>query len=117
MMNLWIDVDRYENTLIARLKGELDSNTAVFLRRELEQQLSDWNIQHLVLNFQDLTFMDSTGLGVILGRYKQVKQRDGELVICATSTTIDKMLRLSGMYKIIPIKSNEEEALQVVGVM
>ena len=54
-----------------------------------------------ILDFQDVTFMDSSGIGLILGRYKQMKELGGEIVVKNTSRQVDCVLRLSGLYQII----------------
>jgi stage II sporulation protein AA (anti-sigma F factor antagonist) len=60
--------------------------------------------------------MDSSGLGVILGRYKQIKQLGGEMVICAISPSVQRLFDMSGLFKIMRLESNEEFALQRLGV-
>lgn len=60
--------------------------------------------------------MDSSGLGVILGRYKQIKEKKGEMVVCAISPTIKRLFEMSGLFKIIKLELSEENALQRLGV-
>jgi stage II sporulation protein AA (anti-sigma F factor antagonist) len=60
--------------------------------------------------------MDSSGLGVILGRYKQVKNSGGEMVVCAISPTVKRLFEMSGLFKIIRLEENEQFALQTLGV-
>ena len=74
------------------------------------------DIRHIVLNLEHVSFMDSSGLGVILGRYKQIKQVNGEMVVCAISPPIQRLFDLSGLFKIIRLEPTEENALQRLGV-
>ena len=60
--------------------------------------------------------MDSSGLGVILGRYKQIKAMGGEMVVCAISPAVKRLFDMSGLFKIIRFEPNEENALQKLGV-
>ena len=60
--------------------------------------------------------MDSSGLGVILGRYKRIKQLNGSMVICAISPSIYRLFELSGLFKILQIVDSEEQALKTLGV-
>ncbi|MDQ0339163.1 stage II sporulation protein AA (anti-sigma F factor antagonist) [Caldalkalibacillus uzonensis] len=115
-MALHVELSTKEDVLIIRLAGELDHHTAEQLRRKAEQKLSEENINHILLNLADLTFMDSSGLGVILGRYKQISQQGGQMIVCAISPTIYRLFELSGMFKILKFVDSEEQALETLGV-
>lgn len=115
-MCLIFDFEKRGNALCVRLKGELDHHSADDLREKLTTLIETEDIHHLILNLGQLDFMDSSGLGVILGRYNQIKTRNGEMFICAVSSTVGKMFEMSGMYKIIRSVSSEEEALHGLGV-
>lgn len=106
-----VQLIRKRYNLIVRLKGELDHHTANLFRRPVEKELKKDIIQNLILNLESLTFMDSSGLGVILGRYKQIKERGGKVVICGLDKHNQKILQLGGLLKIIPVCSDEDEAL------
>ena len=80
------------------------------------QAIESHDIRHIVLNLEQVSFMDSSGLGVILGRYKQIKQVHGEMVVCAISPPIQRLFDLSGLFKIIRLEPTEENALQRLGV-
>jgi stage II sporulation protein AA (anti-sigma F factor antagonist) len=60
--------------------------------------------------------MDSSGIGVILGRYNQVKRQGGVLLVCNLNNTIERIVRLSGLYKILVITKDEEQAENYLGV-
>lgn len=97
--------------LIFRVKGELDLNTAEEFRRRAEDAMYQHRCYSLVLNLRKLDFLDSAGLGAILGRYRQVSQRQGRMVIVAPPTHIQTVLEMSGIRKIIPIFASEQKAL------
>ncbi len=115
-MSLQIDITVEQNILIIRLNGELDHHTSEQLRREVEHKIDTEGIEHILLNLEKLTFMDSSGLGVILGRYKQISQKNGRMIVCAISPSIYKLFELSGMFKIVDIADSEEQALVKLGV-
>ena len=73
------------------------------------------DIRHIVLNLEHLTFMDSSGLGVILGRYKQIKQVNGEMVVCAISPPIQRLFDMSGLFKIITIRADRRKCFAKIG--
>ncbi|WP_332692463.1 anti-sigma F factor antagonist [Halalkalibacter lacteus] len=115
-MSLRIDLEKKGSVLLVRLEGELDHHTAEELRGQIEQKLVDGQVKHIVLNLELLTFMDSSGLGVILGRYKQVKANAGEMVVCAISSSVKRLFEMSGLFKIIRLEESEQFALQTLGV-
>lgn len=105
-----------DHVLCIRLKGELDHHTAAELKDQAEAAIQKHDIQHIVMNLEELGFMDSSGLGVILGRYKQIKQKRGEMVVCAISPSVKRLFDMSGLFKIIKLELSEENALQRLGV-
>lgn len=115
-MSLHIDIEVKHDVLCIRLDGELDHHTAEELRELASKAIEQHDIRHIVLNLEHLTFMDSSGLGVILGRYKQIKQVHGEMVVCAISPAIKRLFDMSGLFKIIRLEQTEEFALQRLGV-
>ncbi|WP_157109951.1 anti-sigma F factor antagonist [Thermanaeromonas toyohensis] len=102
--------------LIARIKGEVDLSTAERLRQELEASLDHARAHLLYLDLEGVSFMDSSGLGVILGRYRRLSQKGGKVVICRPQPQVRRLLDLSGLSKIIDIVGEEpEEYLQKGG--
>lgn len=115
-MSLNIDLEVKNDVLCIRLVGELDHHTAEDLRNLATNAIEKHQIRHILLNLEHLSFMDSSGLGVILGRYKQIKQLHGEMVVCAISPAIERLFDLSGLFKIMRLEPTEEFALQSLGV-
>ncbi len=115
-MGLTIDLEVKEDVLCLRLGGELDHHTAEKLRKAVSKTLAVHHIQHMVLNLEHLEFMDSSGLGVILGRYKEISQMHGEMVVCAISPPVKRLFEMSGLFKIIRLESSEKFALERLGV-
>lgn len=117
MSLLSIQTEMYNSVLLVRLRGELDHHTAANLRQSIDTILHDRKeVIHLILNLQELTFMDSSGIGVILGRYKEIDKKKGQLVICALNPMIYRIIEMAGMFKIISIATTEQEALSELGV-
>jgi len=88
-------------TLTIRLKGDLDHHSAGELREEMDRLLSDPAVRRVVLDMSALGFMDSSGIGLILGRYKLLRRRGGQLLIRSGNRRVDRILQLSGLYEII----------------
>lgn len=106
-----ISVEQKDTYAIARLYGELDLNTAGPVRDTLDQAVADSHTLGLVLNLSGVTFMDSTGLGVILGRFRRLKERGGQMVIVGASPQVKPVLELSGILRIMPWYADETEAV------
>ncbi len=105
-----------KSTLFIRLKGELDQDTCTELRIKLLEVIVKYNIINIVFNLKDLEFMDSSGIGIIIGRYNQLKQRNGKIILCSLNPNIDKIITLSGLTKICTIKQNEDLAKKYLEV-
>lgn len=116
VMSLMIGLEVKNDVLCIRLSGELDHHSADELREKATNAIESYGIRHIVLNLEQLSFMDSSGLGVILGRYKQIKQHHGEMVVCAISPAVQRLFDMSGLFKIIRLEPTEEFALQRLGV-
>lgn len=108
-----IELKMIRNTLIIRLQGEFDLVNAENIRSLIDEKLQEKQINNLILNLNKVSFVDSSGLGVILGRYKKVKAKNGQMYIVGAQPVVKKILTLSGINKLIPLFSNEGEVLKV----
>ena len=88
-------------TLVVKLAGEIDQSCAEEIRSDIDREIQIKNVHNLILDFASVTFMDSSGLGMIIGRYKQIKARNGKTMIIRAQPQVDKVLELSGLKKII----------------
>jgi len=116
-MSLHTTIKHYRNILIVELNGELDHHTADTVRQEMDEAIIKASVKHLIINAKQLEFMDSSGIGVILGRYKLIKAKQGKMLICNMNETIAKLLELSGIFKIIDTYENESDALSSLEVI
>ncbi|SET55525.1 anti-sigma F factor antagonist [Paenibacillus sp. NFR01] len=110
-MNAHVEMEHQRSVLIVRLSGELDHHAAEFVRLELDEAIMRRQAKHLVLSLKDLQFMDSSGLGVILGRYKLIRGKGGKMVICDASAPVKRLLEMSGLFKIMSLYEDESAAL------
>lgn len=89
------------NTLTFHLIGELDEHAAEYARRTMDRLLENGHYDGVVLDMSRLSFMDSTGIGVIIGRYKILKRYNCPLYVANPTVTVNKLLTLSGLYEIM----------------
>ncbi len=109
-MGLNLQMALRKNVLIIRLKGELDQASVTTLKYRVSEVIDKYRIKNLVINMNDVPFMDSSGIGFIIGRYTQLKQRKGKIVICSMNDMVERIFNLSGLKKICLVTKNEEEA-------
>ncbi|MGO0060933.1 anti-sigma F factor antagonist [Brevibacillus fluminis] len=115
-MSLQVTLETKQDVLVIRLQGELDHHSAEELRTRADEVLRNDQIRHILLSLAGCTFMDSSGIGVILGRYKQVLAREGEMVVCSLNPTIYRIFEMSGLFKVIKFRESETDALHILGV-
>lgn len=114
-MSIRINMNISHKTIFARLIGELDESTINEVRNKLIDYINRYDIKNLVLNMKDLTFMDSTGIGLILGRYEQLKKNNGNIILCNLNENVKRIIMLSGLTKICTLRENEESARWFLG--
>lgn len=110
-----LDVELKENTLLVRPSGELDLGVADYLRNTLEETLDRGQARNLVVNLAKVSFIDSSGLGVLLGRYKRLSKSGGKVFIVSPQPHVRKVLELSGIFRIMNECPSEKEALRKIG--
>ena len=103
-----IKFSNVDDFLIVELIGELDHHSAEEVRVKIDDRIDRDNIKKVILNFRNVTFMDSSGIGIIMGRYKTVSLIGGEVWAVHTNERIRKILIFSGAAKIMQIYEGEK---------
>ena len=96
-----MEIEAAEDRLTARIKGELDHHSAAQARAQLDALIADKRIRELRLDLKGLTFMDSSGLGVILGRYRVIPGRGRKMSIGGANRSIERILRMAVIYALV----------------
>lgn len=104
----------YQRCLIIRLNEELDHHNAIRIREKADRLIDRNNIKHIIFDFSGAGFMDSAGIGVVMGRYKKVIFIGGKAAVANVNTAVDRIFRLSGLYKIIEKYDTVEAALNII---
>lgn len=109
LMNLSVTVDG--TILLVRLDGELDLNTAPQFRTAVEETLGrSPRLLHLVLDLTGVSFVDSSGLGAILGRYRQFAGQGGRVLVVGLQPSVRRLFELSGLFRVMEAAATYEEA-------
>lgn len=98
-------------TLIVNISGELDHHYAEYVRQKIDNEIIKTTIRNLIFDFTGLGFMDSSGIGVIAGRYRNIQKLDGKAAIVSNNQQINRILEMSGIFKIMPVYSSLDLAV------
>ena len=90
-----------KDAVVVQLSGELDHSAASKIREELDALIAGKGIRRLVLDLNGLSFMDSSGIGLIIGRYKRLSRRGGSVAVAGPDARIDKLFRMCGVYQVV----------------
>ncbi len=100
----------FENeTLNCRLCGEIDHHTTLPIRLDIDDRIENCRPKAVILDFSDVTFMDSSGIGLVMGRYKLLNEFGGELEVTGLSNNSYKVMRLAGLDRIANIKKGSDK--------
>ena len=96
--------DEAAGTLIVRVTGEIDHHTAAHIRAAIDRELFERRPKRLTLDLSRVSFMDSSGLGLIMGRLAVVRELGGEMTVCDPGPETRQILALAGMERLIRIE-------------
>ena len=97
--------------LTAYLKGDIDHHTAAEMRMELDGELEHTMPFSVTLDFGEVGFMDSSGIGLVMGRYKIMKSIGGKVILASLSGTNEKLMKLAGLERLDNIEFKETASL------
>jgi stage II sporulation protein AA (anti-sigma F factor antagonist) len=105
------DFDIVNRCLVIKLLEELDHHNAITIREQSDKLIAGRNVKDIIFDFTGTDFMDSSGIGVIMGRYKKIIFAGGQVAVTGVNQSIDRIFRLSGLYKIIHKYDSIDEAV------
>ena len=109
-MDLDLKVRRQGDYAVLEVAGEIDVYTAPKLREKLIELVNEGSY-HLVVDLEKVDFLDSTGLGVLVGGLKRVRNHEGSLKLVCTQDKILKIFRITGLTKVFPIHDSVDDAI------
>ncbi len=113
-MDLSVTNREHGGRMVVELAGEIDVHTAPLLRENVSNLLGAGH-HHLVVDMEHVDFLDSTGLGVLVGGLKRVRVHDGSLHLVCTQEKILKIFEITGLSKVFPIYPTVDEAVAAGG--
>ena len=110
-MDLVVQVDERDGWAVVRASGDLDLTTSPRLRERVVQVVSGGQPQ-IVLDLDDVDFVDSTGLGVVVGLLKRTRSQGGDLRLVSTRRSLQKILELTSLAHALPLAGTVDEAIR-----
>ena len=99
-----IDYIKKDKQLLVEITEDIDHHVAEKIRRKIDEEITRYMPRKTVFDFSRVTFMDSAGIGMIIGRYKMMKLIGGSLEIVNVGSQVKRILEMSGIGKIIPMR-------------
>lgn len=106
-----IRCEEINQLLIVYIEGEIDHHTSEEIKSRVEKDYYRFNCKDILFNFKKTTFMDSSGIGMIIGRYKEVSLKGGKVMACSINSDIERIFKISGLLKIIECFEDKESAI------
>lgn len=112
-----MQVKFYKNDkcLIAKMIGELDHHSASKVREKIDFEIVSSSCKTLILDFSEVAFMDSSGIGVVVGRYKNVTKMNGNIFVSNVSEKIRRIFEMCGVFKLVPELEKSDENILLAG--
>lgn len=99
-------------TLIIYLPEELDHHTAHEIREQTDEFFTCKKIRDVIFSYENTNFMDSSGIGLVMGRYREVRYLKGDIYIVGIHDKISRILEISGLYRVAKLQKDIEGALK-----
>ena len=109
-----IDLIMVNRTLVVILEGELDHHTCVEIRQTVDREYQKRRARNLLFDFGNVEFMDSSGIGMLMGRYRSVAICGGAIALFNVRPEAEKLLDMSGLHKLMKTYKNKEQALDAL---
>lgn len=98
-------------TLIIKIMEDMDHHSAQYIRQKIDNEIIKATVKNIIFDFSNVNFMDSSGIGVVIGRYKNIQKLNGRAAIVNANPKIMQIFEMSGVLKIIPAYSNLDKAV------
>ena len=95
-------------TMIIHLKEDLDHHNAVYIREMADGYVEKYPIDRIIFDFTGVEFMDSSGIGVVMGRYKKMSYVGGSVYVYGIGKNVDRIFQMSGLYKLVKVINQAE---------
>ena len=106
-----VKLQRKGTTLVIRIMEDMDHHSAQYLRQKIDSEIIKSTVKNIIFDFSKVNFMDSSGIGIVVGRYKNIQKLNGRAAIVNANPKLMQIFEMSGVLKIIPAYADLEDAL------
>lgn len=111
-----IDFINKNNALVVKINEEIDHHMCEKIKNKIDLAIDFRGVKNLIFDFDGVNFMDSSGIGMIMGRYKAIRKNGGRAAVVNLKPAVKKIFQMSGIFKILEEYSDSEMALQKMKV-
>ncbi len=101
-------------TLVVFLHGEIDHHWAEYFKNKVDGEILNSKTRNVIFDFEKVSFMDSSGIGAIIGRFKNIKSIRGRLLVVNVKGQLLRLFNMAGLGKLVPVCDNLDAALSMV---
>ena len=101
-----------DKRLIFEIEEDIDECCVQKIRRRIDNEIQRYMPKEVIFDFSNVSFMDSAGIGLIIGRYKLINMIGGKLKIANVNTQIQKIFEMSGLLRLIPVEQKDKKEVQ-----
>ena len=112
VINMKITYIKKDKRLIFEIEEDIDECCVQKIRRRIDNEIQRYMPKEVIFDFSNVSFMDSAGIGLIIGRYKLINMIGGELKIANVNTQIQKIFEMSGLLRLIPVEQKDKKEVQ-----
>lgn len=103
-----------EDSLLVKILGELDHHTSEDIRNQIDYLIGSHSVKNIIFDLSQMNFMDSSGVGMFMGRYKKIKSKNGMPIMIDIQNSNRRLLKMSGLFNIYQEFTDLEEALLAI---
>ena len=104
-------IEMTDKNMYVYLEGEIDHHSAKGMRAEIDKKIEEEMPSVVILDFSAVVFMDSSGIGMVMGRHRKMNFLGGRTFVTGIGDNVDRIFRMSGLYRIIPKYQERTEVL------
>ena len=107
-----IKFDLINKNLVIKINADIDHHIAIKIKNKLEREFKLLNCDNIIFDLKDVNFMDSSGIGMIIGRYKELEKTGGKVYIINLNPNLNSIIEISGLKKIINFRDSLDSILK-----
>lgn len=109
-----IHCEKIDKTLLVKLFGEIDHHYTEEIREKIDREFTKASGENILFDFSEVDFMDSSGIGMIIGRYKNTKEKGGETFAFGLKDNAKRIFEISGLLRLINCFETKDDAINSI---